>query len=251
MSPRILGDKDRFAQALEAARADLSSFEGIGRLNEGSLHKTLKLYFEPDISRHEIKIGRFVADILNGDGIIEIQTRAFRNMKKKLEAFLSVGRVTVVFPVALSKDVMWLDPQTGEMTPPRKSPKKGKPSDIFAELYWIRDYLSHPSFTIRILLMTTTDVRLLCGWDDSKKRGSHRTDRVPRELIEEILVERTEDYLDLLPKGLPQGEFTSKDFALYNGLKQKEVSSILTVLRALNLIEVCGKKGRGYLYKYV
>ena len=220
MSPRILGDKDRFAAALEAARADLSSFEGIGRLNEGSLHKTLKLYFEPDISRHEIKIGRFVADILNGDGIIEIQTRAFRNMKKKLEAFLSVGRVTVVFPVAVSKDVVWLDPQTGEMTSPRKSPKKGKPCDIFAELYWIREYLFHPSFSIRILLMTTTDVRLLCGWDESKKRGSHRTDRVPRELIEEILVENTHDYLDLLPKGLPQGEFTSKDFALYNGLKQ-------------------------------
>jgi hypothetical protein len=172
-------------------------------------------------------------------------------MKRKLDDFLSVGRVTVVFPVAVSKDVMWLDPQTGELSPPRKSPKKGKPSDIFAELYWIREHLSHPSLSIKILLMTMTDLRLLNGWDESKKRGSHRTDRVPRELIEEILVERTEDYLDLLPKGLPQGEFTSKEFATHNVLKQKEVSSILTVLRSLGLIEVCGKKGRGYLYKRV
>ena len=83
MSPRLSGDREGFAAALRAADADLSSFQGIGRLNEGSLHKTLKLYFEPDITRHEIKIGRFVADILNEDGIIEIQTRAFRNMKKK------------------------------------------------------------------------------------------------------------------------------------------------------------------------
>lgn len=248
MSPRRLEDGERFAQALKAANADLSSFQGIGRLNEGSLHRTLKLYFEPDITRHEVKIGPFVADILNEDGITEIQTRAFQSMKKKLEAFLSVGRVRIVFPVAAKKDVVWLDPQTGELSAPHKSPKRGTAYDIFPELYKIRQFLSSPSLRIEILLMYITDVRLLCGWDESKKRGSHRSDRVPREILDILTLESSYDYLELFPTGLPKGEFTSKDFSAHTGIKPKLAPYALGVLREVGVVDVVGKNGRAYVY---
>ena len=247
MSRMTAGDTERFAAAMETART-LSAPEGIGRLNEGSLHKTLKLYFEPDITRHEIKIGRYVADIVNEEGIIEIQTRAFRNMKSKLEAFLSVGRVTVVFPIAVAKDVMWLDPQTGETSQPRKSPKKGTIYDIFTELSQITEFVSDPRFGVKVMLMSVTDIRLLCGWDSTRKRGSCRQDRIPRELIEVISLNSSDDYESFLPDTLPE-EFTSRDLSASAKISPRLASETLRVLRRLGQVQLIGKNKNAYIYK--
>lgn len=72
---------------------------GIGTLGERTLHMVLKRYFEPDESLHEIRVGGFVADIVRPNGIIEIQTRDFSKLRRKLAAFLELGPVTVVYPV--------------------------------------------------------------------------------------------------------------------------------------------------------
>ncbi len=45
---------------------------GIGTLGEKTLHSVLKNYFEPDESRHEVKIANYVADIAAENSIIEI-----------------------------------------------------------------------------------------------------------------------------------------------------------------------------------
>ena len=247
MSRVYAEEQERFLSAVEKARM-LPDPEGIGRLNEGSLHKTLKLYFEPDISRHEIKIGRYVADVVNEDGIIEIQTRAFRNMKSKLEAFLSVGRVTVVFPIALKKDVVWLDPETGELSSPHKSPKKGSVYDIFPELSQIVEFVSEQRLTVKVMLMSMTDVRMLCGWDKSRKRGSHREDRIPRELFDIVTLDSAADYEWLVPQTLT-GAFTVKDFAVSAGIDSKTASPALRVLRRLGVVRVTGKKKNAYIYE--
>lgn len=243
-------DAERFSAALEAAMA-LPPTEGIGRLNEGTLHRTLKLYFEPDPARHEIKIGRFVADVLNQDGIIEIQTRSFSGMADKLEDFLSVGRVTVVFPVAVKKEVAWVDPETGELSRANKSPKKGNEFDIFPELVRIKEYLSDPKIIVKILMMSITDHRLLCGWDESRKRGSRRVDRIPRELYGEITLSSPYDYASLIPKGLPEEGFTVKEFATLAGITPKTANPALNVFRQLGIVEVVGKRGRAYVYKRI
>ena len=91
------------ARALAAVHPRAES--GIGSLSEGSLHHLLKFYFEPDADRHEVGVGRYFADILNEDGIIEIQTRALYRLSPKLDAFLPLYPVTVVYPVAAVKQV--------------------------------------------------------------------------------------------------------------------------------------------------
>ena len=60
---------------------------GIGTLSEKTVHSVLKYYLEPDTSFHEVKTGRYVADIRTPDGIYEIQTRQFNKLRNKLEAF--------------------------------------------------------------------------------------------------------------------------------------------------------------------
>ena len=53
-----------------------------------TLHAVLKNYYEPFEQNHEIKVGRFVADIVGEQGVIEIQTRNFGNLLEKLDNFL-------------------------------------------------------------------------------------------------------------------------------------------------------------------
>ena len=80
-------DPERFIETKEAVLASERERNGIGTLGEKSLHLILKSYYEPLYALHEQKLGRYVADILNEDGVIEIQTRSLSAMRKKLEAF--------------------------------------------------------------------------------------------------------------------------------------------------------------------
>ena len=107
---------------------------GIGTLAEKTLHLVLKNYIDPREVNHEVKVGRKVADIKSGDFITEIQTRNFNLLRPKLTEFLKDYKVTVVFPVAKEKYIYWIDPNSGEVSEPRKSPKKGSALDIFPEL---------------------------------------------------------------------------------------------------------------------
>ena len=138
----------------EALRqAQKEPLKSIGTLGERTLHAALKYYLQPESQFHEVRVGRWVADIKDENGITEIQTRSFSRLLPKLEWFLSQGKVTVVYPVAAVKRVCWVDPQTRETTPFRKSPKRKGPGDILYELYAIRRWLDHKNLTLRILLL--------------------------------------------------------------------------------------------------
>ena len=87
--------KELFNTACERTIQKEHSQNGIGTLKEKTLHAVLKNFYEPDISCHEIKIGRFVADILHENQVVEIQTRNFNSMRKKLDNFLKLYTVTI------------------------------------------------------------------------------------------------------------------------------------------------------------
>jgi hypothetical protein len=75
--------------------------QGIGTLSEKTVHAVMKNYYAPDTDMHEIPIENFVADIYTGQEIIEIQTRAFNKMRRKLDAFLPLYPVTFIqFPIS-------------------------------------------------------------------------------------------------------------------------------------------------------
>ena len=119
---------------------------GIGSLSEKVQHAILKNYYCPNPSCQEINLGRFVADIADQNGVIEIQTKGFGQMRKKLSFFLEHYPVRIVYPVVLVKWVVWIDPQTGEIISRRKSPKKTAAYDLFRELYSILDLCGRKNF---------------------------------------------------------------------------------------------------------
>ena len=243
-----LCDLDRFASSLSAVLATERGSRGIGTLGEKTLHAVLKNYFEPNPANHEIKVGGFVADIVNDSGVTEIQTRSFDRLRRKLTAFLSVTNVTVVCPVVRAKQLIWLDPETGEASSKRKSPKLGKPTDALRELCRISEFIGHENLTVCILMLDAEEYRMLDGWDREKKRGSTRYERIPTALCEEIYLRKKEDFSILLPDSLPE-LFTAADFRRAVRFGGMSASFALKMLIGLDLIEQNGKKGRAFIYR--
>ena len=110
------------------------ALDGIGTLSEKTVHSTLKQYLSGDLANQEIKIGSYYADVCVDGHIFEIQTRQFSKLQNKLEFFLKEHPVTIVYPVTNTNYLRWVAPDTGEITPPKKSPRKGR-------FFLLADYL--------------------------------------------------------------------------------------------------------------
>ena len=220
---------------------------GIGTLSEKTVHALLKQYMEPDEDHQEIPIENYVADIYKDGEIIEIQTRQFNKMRNKLNAFLPLYPVTIVYPIPREKYVIWIDTETGELSKPRKSPLKGTPYTVFPELYKIKMYLKDKNLRFKLILMDMEEYRELNGWSPDKKKGSSRYDRIPTQLIKEVEINCPEDYMQFVPYEL-DGEFTVKDFAKAAHIPSRLAGIVINILYYIGTIDRSGKKGNAYLY---
>ncbi|MBR4622343.1 MAG: hypothetical protein IKO44_02260 [Ruminococcus sp.] len=234
-------DKQRFEEACKAVADEERSRSSIGTLSEKSVHAVLKRYFEPDASRHEIPVGGFVADIVSENGIIEIQTRQFSRLLNKLEQFLEYSRVTVVYPISKVRHITRIDPLTGETLSRRKSPKKGCIYDIIPELYRIKYTLDNPRLDVCICMLETEDIRT--PEVSRRNKGASKLDCFPADLLEEIWLEKPEDYRMFLPEGLNE-EFTSADLAKSAAIPRSIAQTALNLLAYLGLVEKTGKGKR-------
>ena len=221
---------------------------GIGTLSEKTVHAVLKRFYEPDPEHQEIPVENFVADILRDGEIIEIQTRGFNKLRRKLDTFLKYYPVTIVYPIPHIKWLSWIDEETGETSPKRKSPKTGNPYMAFIELYKIRPYLSNPNLHLKLALLDMEEYRLLNGWSRDKKKGSERYDRIPVKFAEEVCIDRREDYMQFVPYDLPE-QFTAKDFAKHAKIPVRLAQTVLLILTDLEIVVRVGKQGKSYLYE--
>lgn len=246
-------DRERYYNALRKVLDGEHIRAGIGTYGEKTVHSVLKNYFEPYADSHEQKVGGFVADIVGEDGIIEIQTAGFEKLRKKLDCFLKVSRVTVVHPIPKTKWLIPIDPETGETGRKRKSPKTGTPYDIFPELYKIKPFLKDENLSICVVMLDVEEYRRPpeeTGLKRGRKRGFVRYDRIPVALQEEIHLDSLSDWLYFIPHGLPD-EYTSKEFAQKAKLHVGYAQLTLNILNEVGAVERVGKDGRSYLYRTV
>lgn len=240
-------DKIKFAEACRAA--EQRNREGIGMMGETGVHNALKYYFVPYTDSHEVKIGGYIADAVGEDGIFEIQTASFTKLKKKLEAFLMCTRVTLVYPIAVSKRIVRYNGETGEVLSRRKSPKKGTQFNCFNELYAIRDMLLNERLTVCLVLYEAEEYRdVTLERRNTWRRGARMTERIPVELIDEIWLQSPLDYERFIPDGLA-AEFTAAEFATAAKIKAPTARKALPVLCSLGLCERFAKSGNSYLYR--
>lgn len=242
-----LDEKLRFFEAAERCRSERDG--GIGTLGEKTLHAVIKSYIEPDGAKHEIPLSGSVADVVNERGIFEVQTRGFDRLRPKLARFISETEldVTIVHPIAHNKRLIWMDPMTGEMTAPRKSPKTGGFLDAFRELYRLSALISEERLSILLLLVDMDEYKLLNGYGPEKKRRAERFERMPTGLYDAVLLRTCADYAALLPPELEEN-FTSAQLAKTSKLSRAQAGDVLRVMVRVGALRVSGRHGRSNLY---
>ena len=220
----------------------------IGTLSEKTTHAILKYYIEPDASCHEIRVGSFFADVKNEQGIFEIQTKQFYRLYDKLTFFLKEYPVTVVYPIVHYNYLRWIEPETGCIHPPRRSPKIGTIYHVLPELYQIKSFLNHPNFRLKLILLDVSEYRYLDGYGPDRKKRATRCDRIPSALLAEEDFFTQADYVKFLPNNLP-APFTSRDYHIATKLPSKAASTALNVLHEKQVIIRNGKRGNAFLYE--
>ena len=241
-------NQKRFQEAKDKIIGKNRDRQKIGTLSEKTIHAVVKNYYEPDINKQEIAIDGMFADIFTGSEIIEIQTRSFDKLRKKLDRFLPLYPVTVVLPIPDTKWIFWIDPDTGECSKKRKSPKKGTPYQAFLELYKIKPYLKKAGLTIKFLFMDMEEYKLLNGWSKDRKHGSERFDRIPLSLTREYTFSNPMDYMSLFPENIPV-TFTSRELASFLKISSRHCNVFLNITFYLGLVNRIGKKGNAYIYE--
>ena len=244
----VPADAERFLEIKNCIAGRDRARSGIGTLQEKTLHAILKDYYAPDKGMQEVSVEGYVADICTGSEIIEVQTVHFDNLRKKLERFLPVYPVTVIYPVPRLKYLIWVDTDTGECSKPRKSTVKGSVYRAFYELYKIKQYLPNPNLRLCFPYLEVEEYRLLNGWSRDKKKGSTRYDRIPLSLAGEVRLESLNDYFGLIPFDL-QEPFTTAEFGKAVGERKETAGKVLHILNYLHVIERCANRGRAYTYR--
>lgn len=245
-SVKQTADASKVSTATADAGVDDSPI--IGTISERTLHAALKAFYEPDPRFREVRVGRFVADICRDGRVIEIQTRNFRALRRKLLAFSAERSVRVVYPVALAKQVSWIEPDTGEVVSRRRSPRNGRPADVLRELYALRPILPLEGLSLELVFVDVEEFRLLSGRSrDRKHYGVRRAERIPTALRGRLVLEDASDYLKLLPRELGE-TFGTADFAKASRMTKLRAGECLRTLVTLGVIEVVGKNGRALSY---
>ncbi|CAN5858599.1 hypothetical protein BH24BAC1_BH24BAC1_01300 [soil metagenome] len=220
---------------------------GIGTRNERSLHASLKKWYAQPGDRLEVPLGGYFIDIVREEQLIEIQTRNFSAIGPKLRRMLHRHRVHLVFPVAQEKWVVQVSPCGQHRLSRRKSPRRGSLLDLFDELVRIPDVVSHPHFSLEVLLIGEEEIRCRDGKGSRRRKGISLQDRVLLDVRQQVCYSRLEDFLAVLPAGLP-APFSNKELAQGLGVQVYRAQKISYCLRKMGLLEVGGKHRNELLF---
>ncbi len=234
---------ERFKRARAEILSESVSTEGIGGLNERSIHKILKLAIEPNTECHEVKFLGSVADVKNEEGIFEIQTKSAYIIKKKLKKFLEYSPVTLVVPIIKEKYIRYIDEETGEILPPKRSPRPESVYTALNSMFSFSDIFSHDNFKLVLVFLSADEYKYKV-----KKRGQRRLDAIPRDILEIREITSPDAFLEFFPKNLPE-EFVATEFARAIKKSSRFTYYVIKFYENLGFIENVGKRGRAFLYK--
>jgi len=229
--------------------ADPACHDGtvIGTLNEGSLHAALKEWYAKPGDLVEHPVDGFVADLVRGDLLIEIQTGGFGPLRSKLERLTHRHTVRLVAPVAVNRTIVRLSAD-GKVLGRRRSPKHGHFEDVFARLTSIPTLIERDSFELHVLLTEEEEVRTHSPGRARRRNGWVVVGRTLIEVRRQRLFHTPLDLAGLLPADLPD-VFSTADVARSAGITRRLAQQMVYCLRATGTVELAGKKGNSLLYR--
>ena len=217
---------------------------------ERSLHRSLKFHFCDDESKHEIKIGRHVADVCDGNTIFEIQTGNFSPLRKKIQFYLENTDfdIVIVRPIAQNRKIFWIDEDSGEMKKaPRLSSKHENLASGIADLHYLNEFLGNPRLSFCFILMEIDEIRLLDGYGKQKKIRATSVDRLAGEIYSLHYIKGISDVADVILPMLPDEPFGREELSKSLKLKGLKLWSAQKLLLETNLL-TCEKEGNKLVF---
>lgn len=243
----IMDSKDRFATAV-ATLLNPHSRYNIGTYKERSQHLCLKMFYEPNCEYHEVPFGGYIADILNSQGITEIQTAGFRALHDKLAVFLDSYPVTVVYPVNEKKRICWTDPDSGEISCGRYATYPRAKYRIIAELLSIVDHFGDKNLEVHVASLRSSQYKLLDGYGNDRKKKATKIDTVPDELLDITVLRDGSDLRSFLPFEVGE-RLTLKDISSKLGLCRIPLWRAVKFLTITEILVPFDKIGKSIIYE--
>ncbi|MCC9138342.1 hypothetical protein ACFSKU_21670 [Pontibacter silvestris] len=218
-----------------------SASNGIGVQNERSLHASLKQWYAQPDDKFEVPLKGFFIDLVRGEQLVEIQTRNFSAIRHKLHMLLKEHKVHLLHPITYEKWVLQVNPTGTKVLSRRKSPHRGRLTDIFEELVRLPELLLHENFTIEFPLIREEEVRCRDGKGSKHRKRESIKDRRLLEVISTHHFTKTNEFLQFIPEDLPR-PFSNKCLEKALVLPIHRCRQITYCLRKMEVITVVGKK---------
>lgn len=224
---------------------------GIGTLQESSLHAALKTWYAKPGDQFEVRVDGAIIDIVRGKQLIEIQTRNFMGIKRKLDRLTEHHHVHLIYPIAREKWIVKLDDALLTQLSRRKSPKKGRVEQLFMEMVNIADLVARKNLTLEVVFIREEEIWSMARRNHRRpswrRGGWTRHDRRLIEVTDRLVFKSLADYRALLPASLGE-TFTNRELATTLHVPVYHAQRITYCLRHMGVIESYGKRGRETLY---
>jgi hypothetical protein len=218
--------------------------------NEKSLHSAIRSWYSLPEDRFEVKIDDFVIDIVRDHLLIEIQTKNFSAIRKKLRSLVKKHEVLLVYPLPLRKWIVRVTRRSGEVISRRKSPKTGRITDLFYELMRIPDLVNEENFSLEVLMIEEEEIWCDDGKGSWRRRGASIKDKKLISVLGRARFKGKADFLRLLPSNLPQ-PLTNKSLAKCLRIPVRQSRRMTYSLRKMGAMREAGKNGRELLFEIV
>lgn len=227
----------------------------IGTLQETSLHAALKAWYARPGDESEVAVDGYVIDLRRGATIIEIQTRNFAAMKRKLARLVEHYPVRLIHPIAQEKWIVKSEANADTILSRRKSPRRGEVLSVFMELVSFPQLVTHPNFSLEVVLTQEEE------WQRPVQRGAGRRaswrrkgwaiyDRRLLGVTEQVVLASPADYRRFLPPTLPT-LFTNSDLAATLQQPLYLAQKVTYCLRQMGVIEIISRRGRALVHAVV
>jgi hypothetical protein len=202
-------------------------------------------------ARIEERVGRYRIDVVRGRELVEIQLASLTAIRDKIAALLKANHsVLLVKPVIITKHLVKLGREGGEVVSRRRSPKRRTLLDVFEELVHFTRVFPHKRLTVEVPLLEIEEWRYPGhGRRRRWRENDHLVD--DQHLVEVHGVHRfrtAADLRKLLPATLPQ-PFHTGHLADGLGVDRWIAQRMAYCLRETRAIRQVGKQGGAWLYQ--
>lgn len=218
----------------------------IGTNNETSLHSQIKKLYAGSNGIMEACVDGSIIDIVKDDILIEIQTKNFSALGKKIAKLVDNHKIRVVHPIGETKWIITTD-KDGKQLRKRKSPKNGELIDLFDELVSIPKFMNESNFSLEIIMIELNEIRCSDGKGSWRRKGVSIKDRELIKINSSVLFNSKEDFLNFIPENIPEN-FTCKTFSECSGIQAHKARKALYCMKKMELVRECGKKGNAIIY---